>query len=92
MIDIKESNNSNVKGFPWGNVLTSQPANVKISTIANGRMYAENNQGGSASNIFDVKWRAPANGAGTVVFYASGSATTGAQGMRGDGAVNAVAQ
>jgi hypothetical protein len=92
MIDIKESNNSNVKGFPYGNVLTSQPANVKISTIPNGRMYAENNQGGSSSNIFDVKWRAPANGAGTVVFYASGVATNGGQGMRGDGAANAVAK
>jgi hypothetical protein len=92
MIDIKESNNVNIKGFPNGNVLTSQPANVKISTIANGRMYAENNQGGSNSNIFDVKWRAPAAGAGTVVFYASGVATNGAQGARGDGAANAVAK
>jgi Secretion system C-terminal sorting domain len=92
MIDIKESNNANVKGFPSGNVLTSQPANVKISTIPNGRIYAENNQGGSNSNIFDVKWRAPAAGAGTVVFYASGIATNGGQGMRGDGAANAVAK
>ena len=92
MIDIKESNNSNVKGFPYSNALTSQPANVKISTIANGRMYAENNQGASTSNIFDVRWRAPANGAGTVVFYASGVATNGGQGMRGDGAANAVAK
>jgi hypothetical protein len=39
-----------------------------------------------------VKWRAPANGAGTVVFYASGIATNGGQGMRGDGAANAVAK
>ncbi|MEY4934190.1 MAG: hypothetical protein RIS64_549 [Bacteroidota bacterium] len=92
MIDIKESNNANVKGFPSGNVLTSQPANVKISTIPTGRMYAENNQGGSNSNIFDVKWRAPASGMGTIVFYASGVATNGAQGMRGDGAANAIAK
>ncbi len=81
MIDIRKSDNSNVKGFL---PTTDQAMNVKISTIAaSGRVYAEH--GAALTNrVIDVKWKAPATDIGTVVFYGAGNAVNGGGTFAGD--------
>jgi Secretion system C-terminal sorting domain len=71
MIDIRKSDNSNVKGFL---AKTSQAANIGIDTITvGGRVYAEHNAI-LTSNVINVKWKAPATDLGNIVFYAAGNA------------------
>ena len=66
--------------------LWSEPAaNVKISTITNGRKYAEH-KGISNSNEFMVKWTAPEAGAGTVTFYSCGNGVNRNGATSGDNA------
>jgi hypothetical protein len=89
MIDIKKTGNTPVAGFL---ALVSQPSNVQVATTSAqsttpNRTYAEH-RGVSTSPVFNVKWRAPAKGAGTVVFYAAGTAVNGNQGQSGDGSTS----
>jgi hypothetical protein len=71
MIDIRKSDNANVKGFL---AKTSQAANIGIDTITiGGRVYAEHNAI-LTSNVINVKWKAPATDLGNIVFYAAGNA------------------
>lgn len=78
MIDIRKSNNENIKGF-----LTTQANGIKLSALPNGRVYAEHSAK-SSSKIFDIKWKAPASSIGTVTFYAVGNAVNGNDNMSGD--------
>lgn len=73
MIDIRKSDNTNIKGFL---AKADQAATVNITTIASGRVYAEHGAR-LASNVINVKWKAPATDLGTVVFYAAGNAVDG---------------
>lgn len=90
MIDIKKTGNTSVKGFL---AQASQTAtNVQIATTSAGsttpnRTYAEH-KGISPSPIFNVKWRAPAKGAGAVVFYAAGNAVNSDGNQTGDGSTS----
>jgi hypothetical protein len=89
MIDIKKTGNTPVAGFL---PLASQAANVQVATTSAqsptpNRTYAEH-RGVSTSPIFNIKWRAPAKGAGAVVFYAAGTAVNGNQGQSGDGSTS----
>jgi hypothetical protein len=90
MIDIKKTGNTPVKGFL---AQASQTAtNVQIATTSAGsttpnRTYAEH-KGTSVSPIFNVKWRAPAKGAGAVVFYAAGNAVNTDGNQTGDGSTS----
>jgi hypothetical protein len=90
MIDIKKIGNTPVKGFL---VQGSQTAtNVQIATTSAqsatpNRTYAEH-RGVGTSPIFNVKWRAPAKGAGAIVFYAAGNAVNGNNDQTGDGSTS----
>jgi hypothetical protein len=88
LIDIRRST-----ATPAGGILaTAQQTigtNVKATTLAaSSRTYAEHRGGKSATNVFNVRWRAPAAGAGVITFYAAGNAVDGTGGSDGDGAVN----
>jgi hypothetical protein len=88
MIDIKRSTMTPASGIL---ATTSQTigTNVKATTLAGTtRTYAEHRGGKSASNVFNVRWRAPVVGTGSVVFYAAGNAVNGTGGLDGDGAAN----
>ncbi len=65
----------------------SEPAsNVKFSLAANtGRTYPEQNSA-SDSNIFNMKWTAPAVGTGPITFYSCGNGVNNNGGTAGDGA------
>lgn len=78
MIDIRKSNDANVKGF-----LATQTSDIQLSTLSNGRVYAEHSAR-SSSKTFNVKWKAPSPSVGTVVFYAVGNAVNGTGGSNGD--------
>lgn len=84
MIDIRKSNNANLKGFLPS---AQQNSGIQITTLMkNGRQYAEHNIR-STSNRFNVKWRAPAtSGLGIITFYAAGNAVNGNNDLTGDGA------
>lgn len=79
MIDIKKSDNTNVKGFSTAG---AQGTNIQVSTFGN-REYVEQNKR-LASGIINVKWKAPATTTGTVVFYARGNAVNGNSFNTGD--------
>jgi Secretion system C-terminal sorting domain len=78
LIDIRKSNDANVKGF-----LATQANGIQLSSLSNGRVYAEHSAR-SASKTFDVKWKAPSPSVGTVTFYAVGNAVNGTGGSSGD--------
>jgi hypothetical protein len=81
MIDIRKSDNSNVKGFL---PKTSQAANIGIDTItATSRVYAEHNAI-LTGNVINVKWKAPATDLGNIVFYAAGNAINSGGSTAGD--------
>ncbi|MBK8428958.1 MAG: T9SS type A sorting domain-containing protein [Lewinellaceae bacterium] len=82
MIALRDTGNIDLDGFSDIN-----PNNYKIATINNGRTYAEH-ANTSASNIFNVRWTAPAAGTGSVTFYAAGNAVNGNNNSDGDGASN----
>jgi hypothetical protein len=71
IIDIRKSDNTNVKGFL---PKADQAANIGIDTItATSRVYAEHNAR-LTLNVINVKWKAPATDLGNIVFYAAGNA------------------
>jgi Secretion system C-terminal sorting domain/Reeler domain len=84
MIPIRDSDNSDIKGMSdWGS-LTSN--NYKISNInSTNRTYAEH-ANASLTDTFNVRWKAPLAGTGSVTFYASGNAVNNNGGTSGDGA------
>jgi hypothetical protein len=85
MIDLKKSDNSNIKGIlPTAN----QTAGIQRTTI-NNRNYAEHNSR-RQSNVFNVAWRAPVAGSGAIVFYAVGNAVNGNNGTGGDNGTSSV--
>jgi Secretion system C-terminal sorting domain/Reeler domain len=77
MIDIRKSNNANVKGF-----VATQAAGIKLTTLS-GRIYAEHSTKSTAKTI-DIKWKAPSPSVGTVTFYAVGNAVDGKGSTGGD--------
>lgn len=79
MIGLRDSNNSDLDGFSDVN-----PNNYKIATIAGGRTYAEHDNI-STSNIFNVKWTAPATGTGSITLYAAGNGVNATGTTGGDG-------
>lgn len=81
MIDMRKSDNSNVKGFL---PKASQAADIGIDTIAaTGRVYAEHNAK-LTSNIINVKWKSPTTDLGNIVFYAAGNAVNSGGSSAGD--------
>jgi hypothetical protein len=88
MIDIRKLTNTPVGGILATNQQTIG-TNVKATTLASTtRTYAEHRSGKSSSNVFNVRWRAPAIGTGPVEFYAAGNAVNGTGTQSGDGAAN----
>ena len=73
-----DSRNAPVNGF------TTPAANTRLVTLGTGRQYAEH-AGASVSNIFSVKWTAPASGTGNVTFYGGGAAVNNNRNTGGDG-------
>lgn len=80
MIALRDTGNIDLDGFTDIN-----PNNYKLSTINNGRTYAEHPTM-SVSNTFNVRWTAPVTGTGSVTFYAAGNAVNNNNGSSGDGA------
>ena len=60
--------------------------NYKLKTLGT-RTYAEH-QTMSVTNTFNVVWKAPVAGSGSVTFYSSGNAVNNNMGNSGDGAAN----
>lgn len=86
MIGLRDSNNTDLDGFSDVN-----PNNYKIASIPGGRTYAEHSNI-STSNTFNVLWKAPVTGTGSVTFYSSGNGVNGNGGTSGDGAAKASLQ
>ena len=81
MIDIRKSDNANVKGFL---AKTDQATNIGIDTItATSRVYAEHNAP-LTSNVINVKWKAPSTDLGNIVFYGAGNAVNLSGSFAGD--------
>ncbi len=78
MIDIRKSDNVNSKGF-----VAAQAAGIQLTTLNNGRVYAEHNVR-STAKTFNVKWKAPASNTGIITFYAVGNAVNGNGATSGD--------
>lgn len=80
MIALKDAGNTDLDGFSDVN-----PNNYKIATVnSTGRTYAEHDNS-STSNVFNVRWTAPAAGTGSVTFYAAGNAVNNNGLNTGDG-------
>lgn len=71
IVSLIDSDESDVNGW-------SSPGNsVQIATASNtGRSYAEHTELAS-TNVFEVKWTAPAEGSGSVTFYSAGTGVDG---------------
>lgn len=81
MIDLRQSNNVNVKGFL---PKAQQTTGITISTITStGNAYAEHSSRQTAK-IFNVKWKAPSTNLGNIVFYAAANAVNGDSDTGGD--------
>ncbi len=81
MIDIRKSDNTNVKGFL---PKAQQAANIGIDTIkTSNRVYAEHNAK-LTSNVINVKWKAPSTDLGNIVFYGAGNAVNSNFNFQGD--------
>ena len=81
MIDIRKSDNTNVKGFL---PKAQQATNIGIDTIkTSNRVYAEHNAK-LTSNIINVKWKAPSTDLGNIVFYGAGNAVNSNFNFQGD--------
>ena len=85
MIDIQDADNTNFKGFVQG----AEPAGTRIGILSNGRMYAEHTMR-SATNVFNMKWKATTAGKGAISFYAVGNAVNGNGGIGGDNATASI--
>lgn len=65
---------------------SNPPTGFRITTVSN-RQYPEQSSPRS-SNTFDIAWKAPSAGSGSVRFYASGIAANGTGGTGGDSPIN----
>ncbi len=83
MIALKDNGNVPTNSFSDPLGLSN---NYKLKTLTN-RMYAEH-QTMSTTNTFNVIWKAPAAGSGSVTFYSSGNAVNNNMSSVGDGATN----
>ncbi len=82
LIGIKDSDSLDVKGF------SSPSSNAKLATTSfNNRTYAEHKRADSL-NTFEVQWKAPAQGTGSISFYAAGNGVNKNSSSDGDGASN----
>ena len=80
MIALRDAGNTDLDGFSDIN-----PNNYKLATVnATGRTYAEHSNS-STTNIFNVRWTAPAAGTGNITFYAAGNAVNNDGLNTGDG-------
>lgn len=71
IVSLVDSDESDVNGW------SSPGTGVQIATASNtGRSYAEHIEP-SSTNVFEVKWTAPAEGAGSVTFYSAGTGVDG---------------
>lgn len=75
---IKGQNGENLKD------ITPISQNVKLVTIRNGRLYAEQTDR-SATNLFEVQWKAPLPGSGPITIYAGGTGVNSNDSDSGDG-------
>lgn len=83
MVALKSSDNKNIGTF--SDVGTN---NYKLKTLTSvSRTYAEQDNI-SATNTFNVKWKAPAAGSGKVTFYSAGNAVNASGTNAGDGAAH----
>ena len=80
MIALRNADTTDLDGF-----LDQGTNNYKLSTIANGRTYAEHDNI-SNTDGFAVRWIAPPAGTGPVTFYAAGNAVNRNGTSTGDGA------
>lgn len=81
MIDLRQSNNVNVKGFlPTAQQTTGIAVNTITST---GNIYAEHSSRLN-TKIINVKWKAPSTNLGVIVFYAAANAVNGNSDISGD--------
>ncbi len=81
MIDLRQSNNVNVKGFlPTAQQTTGIAVNTITST---GNVYAEHSTRLN-TKIINVKWKAPSTNLGVIVFYAAANAVNGNGAESGD--------
>jgi len=78
LVSLKDADDSDVS--QWSN----PASNTKIAS-AMGRSYAEH-AGVSATNVFSLDWLSPAEGSGSVSFYAGGNAIDGDGKTSGDSA------
>jgi Secretion system C-terminal sorting domain len=83
MIVLRNMGNGNIRGFSdagTGN-------NYKLTTLSNRREYAEHDAI-PETGVFNVSWRAPAAGTGTVSFYAATNAVNRNGSSSGDKGAN----
>jgi Secretion system C-terminal sorting domain len=81
IIDLRQSNNVNVKGFL---PTAQQTAGIAVNTITStGNIYAEHSSRQTAK-VFNVKWKAPSTNLGVIVFYGAANAVNGNSDISGD--------
>ncbi len=86
MIDLRQSNNVNVKGFL---PTAQQTAGIAVNTITStGNIYAEHSSRLN-TKIINVKWKAPSTNLGVIVFYAAANAVNGNGDISGDNPTSA---
>jgi len=79
MVSLVDTDDSDVNGW------SSPSANAQIATTSTtNRSYVEHD-GISSSNVFEIKWTAPADGSGSVTFYAAGTGVNENNMSSGDG-------
>lgn len=77
MIGLRDSDNTDLKGFSAG-------GSYKLVTVSTtGRIYAEHNNM-QVNNVFDVAWKAPVAGSGSVTFYAAANGVNNNLNTSGD--------
>lgn len=81
MIAIRNRDSIPANGFTDA----STTNNYRLKTLTGNRMYAEHPTM-STTNTFDVLWKGPAAGSGSITFYAAGNAVNDNTSNTGDGA------
>lgn len=83
MVSLVDTDDSDVNGW------SAPGTGVQIATASmTARSYAEHD-GISSSNVFEIKWTAPADGSGSVTFYAAGIGANSNDMNSGDGGTSA---